>query len=176
MIFVCCSYINNPIKIFSWFLESLKLISENNDNFALFFASLTTLNIFFCLVHCLWYLVLWWTVVSLLLLSPFSRVRLCATPETEANQAPPSLGFSRQEHWSGLPCPSPIHESQNWKGSHSVVSDSSWPHGLQPTRLLRPSVGFSGKSTGVGCHCLIQVVSLVGSYWLIWRYFWKDYP
>ena len=39
----------------------------------------------------------------LLLLSCFSRVRLCATPETAAQQAPPSLGLSRQEHWSGLP-------------------------------------------------------------------------
>ena len=39
----------------------------------------------------------------LLLLSHFSHVRLCATPETAAHQAPPSLGFSRQEHWSGLP-------------------------------------------------------------------------
>ena len=44
----------------------------------------------------------------LLLLSRFSRVRLCATQQTEAHQAPPSLGFSRQEHWSGLPFPSPI--------------------------------------------------------------------
>ena len=43
----------------------------------------------------------------LLLLSPFSRVRLCAIPKTAAYQAPPSLGFSKQEHWSGLPFPSP---------------------------------------------------------------------
>ena len=41
-----------------------------------------------------------------------SHVRLCATPETAARQAPPSLGFSRQEHWSGLPFPSPMHESE----------------------------------------------------------------
>ena len=41
-------------------------------------------------------------LLLLLLLSRFSRVQLCATPETEAHQAPPSLGFSRQEHWSGL--------------------------------------------------------------------------
>ena len=41
-------------------------------------------------------------VLLLLLLSLFSRVRLCATPETAAHQAPPSLGFSRQEHWSGF--------------------------------------------------------------------------
>ena len=48
----------------------------------------------------------------LLLLSHFSRVRLCATPEMAAYQAPPSLVFSRQEHWSGLPFPSPMHESE----------------------------------------------------------------
>ena len=47
----------------------------------------------------------------LLLLSHFSRVRLCATPETAAHQAPLSLGFSRQEHWSGLPFPSPTHSN-----------------------------------------------------------------
>ena len=48
----------------------------------------------------------------LLLLSRFSRVQLCATPETAAHQASPSLGFSRQEHWSGLPFPSPMRESE----------------------------------------------------------------
>ena len=48
----------------------------------------------------------------LLLLSCFSCVRLCVTPQTAAHQAPPSLGFSRQEHWSGLPFPSPMHESE----------------------------------------------------------------
>src|SRR5574340_1162806 len=49
----------------------------------------------------------------LLLLSCFSRVRLCVTPQTAAHQAPPSLGFSRQEYWSGLPFPSPVHESES---------------------------------------------------------------
>ena len=48
----------------------------------------------------------------LLLLSRFSRVRLCATPQMAAHQAPLSLGFSRQEHWSGLPFPSPMHQSE----------------------------------------------------------------
>ena len=43
----------------------------------------------------------------LLLLSRFSRVRLCATPETAAHEAHLSLGFSRQEYWSGVPLPSP---------------------------------------------------------------------
>ena len=41
------------------------------------------------------------TNLLLLLLSRFSRVRLCATPQTAAHQAPPSLGFSRQEHGAG---------------------------------------------------------------------------
>ena len=72
-----------------------------------------------------------------------------------AHQAPPSLGFSRQEHWSGLPFPSPMQESEKWKGSRSVVSGSWRPHGLQPTRLLRPW-DSPGKSTGVGCHLLLQ--------------------
>ena len=48
----------------------------------------------------------------LLLLSRFSCVRLCVTPETAAHQAPLSLGFSGQEHWSGLPFPYPMHESE----------------------------------------------------------------
>ena len=51
-------------------------------------------------------------LLLLLLLSRFSRVRLRATPQTAAHQAPPSLGFSRQGHWSGLPFPSPMHESE----------------------------------------------------------------
>ena len=51
-------------------------------------------------------------LLLLLLLSHFSLVRLCATPEMAAHQAPPSLGFSRQEHWSGLPFPSPTYESE----------------------------------------------------------------
>ena len=41
---------------------------------------------------------------------------------------------------------------------NSVMSDSQRPHGLQPTRLFHPW-DFPGKSTGVGCHCLLRVVS-----------------
>ena len=68
----------------------------------------------------------------LLLLSRLSRVQLCATPQTAAHQAPPSLGFSRQEHWSGLPFPSPMQESEKWKWSRSVVSDSRDPMDCSP--------------------------------------------
>ena len=77
-------------------------------------------------------------------------------PIEAAHQAPPSPGLSRQEHWSGLPFPSPTHESEKWKWSYSVVSDSWRPHGPQPTRLLCPW-DFPGKSTGVGCHCLLHL-------------------
>ena len=115
----------------------------------------------------------------LLLLSRFSRVRLCANPEMAAHQAPPSLGFSRQEHWSGLPFPSPMHESEKWKGSRSVVSDSQQPHGLQPTRLLRPW-DFPGKSAGVGCHCLLHLIPrrpllifFLCSSWQIYPHCWE---
>ena len=48
-------------------------------------------------------------VFLLLLLSHFSRVQLCETPYTAAHQVPPSLGFSRQKHWSGLPRPMQYH-------------------------------------------------------------------
>ena len=60
----------------------------------------------------------------LLLLSRFSPFWLCATPERSAHQAPLSPRFSRQEHWSGFPFPSPMHESEKWKWSCSVVSNS----------------------------------------------------
>ena len=57
-----------------------------------------------------------------------------------------------------------ISFSKAWKwkvkGSCSVVSDSSRPHGLQPTRLLRPW-DSPGRSTGVGYHCLLQEIQLV---------------
>ena len=58
-----------------------------------------------------------------------------ATPETAAHESPPSLGFSRQELWSGLPFPSPMHESENWKSC-----PTQQPHGLQSTRILHPWV------------------------------------
>ena len=82
------------------------------------------------------------------------RVRLCATPYTAAHQAPPSLGFSRQEHWSGLPFPSPMHESEKWKWSRSAMSDSSDPmdcslpgssiHGIFQAKVLEwGAIAFS---------------------------------
>ena len=56
------------------------------------------------------------------MLSHFSPVRLFATPRTVAHQAPPSMGFSRQEYWSGLLCPSPGHLSDPGTELKSRVS------------------------------------------------------
>ena len=75
----------------------------------------------------------WCVLLLLLLLIRFSRVRLCVTPYTAAHEAPPSLRFSRQEHRSGLPCPSPMHESEKWKG-----------------RQAPPSMGFSRQEYWIG--------------------------
>ena len=119
-----------------------------------------------------------------------SRVQLFETPWTAAHQAAPSMGFSRQEYWSGV-----LQVLVNLKvwisgaipGTRvarrvtvlseciwcyccccyvaSVTSNSVRPHGLQPTRLLRPW-DFPGRSTGVGCHCLLRMhlVAVLKSY------------
>ena len=52
-----------------------------------------------------------------------SRVRLLATPWTVAYQAPPSMGFSRQEHWSGVPLPSLL---QTWLNKKAIISWWNW--------------------------------------------------
>ena len=69
---------------------------------------------------------------------------MCATPEMAAHQAPLSLGFSRQEHWSGLPFPSPVHESEKWKVKVKLLSRvrlfaTPWTVAYQAP----PSMGFS---------------------------------
>ena len=79
---------------------------------------------------------------GLLLLSHFSRVRLCVTPKMATYQAPPSLGFSRQEHWSGLPFPSPMHEK--WKVKVKSLS-GVWLFATPWTAAYQapPPMGFS---------------------------------
>ena len=58
-----------------------------------------------------------------------------------AHQAPPSLEFSRREHWSGVPFPSPMYESEKWKWSCSVVSNLATP--WIAAYQAPPSMGFS---------------------------------
>ena len=107
------------------------------------------------------------------MLSCFSHVRLFVTPWTVAPQAPLSMGFCRQEYWSGLPCPSPgdlpdagieslslvspalagrfftTSATRKWSDI-KVVSDSLWPHGLYT------SWNSPGQNIGVGSLSLLQ--------------------
>ena len=78
----------------------------------------------------------------LLLLSRFSRVRLCATAQTAAHQAPPSLGPFRQEHQSELPLPSP-KSTTDWGFNQQELSHR--PGGLKSK--MRISAGL-----GPSCH------------------------
>ena len=91
-----------------------------------------------------------YTLLLLLLLSRFSCVPLCVTPETAAHQALPSLGFSRQEYWSGLPFPSPMRESEVAQSclTPSDPMDCSLPgsstHGIFQARVLEwGAIAFS---------------------------------
>ena len=102
-------------------------------------------------------------LLLLLLLSRFSHVRLCVTPETAAHQAPQSLGFSRQEHRSGLPFPSPMHESE-------VAQSCLTPSNPMDCSLQAPlSMGFSRQEYWSGVplpsplHLLIHSLTLKGS-------------
>ena len=88
-----------------------------------------------------------------------SCIWLSVTLWTVAHQASLSMGFFRREHWSGLPFPSPIHESEKWKWNRSVVSDSVWLPRRQPTRFPCPW-DSPGKNTGVGCHFLFQCMKV----------------
>ena len=68
---------------------------------------------------------------------PLSRVRLFATPWTAAYQAPPSMGFSRQEYWSGVPLPSPSATGKP-KGKHiSILLPQNSTFRIHP-RYMKP--------------------------------------
>ena len=90
-----------------------------------------------------------------------SCVQLLATPWTAAYQAPPSMGFSRQEHWSGLPFSSPMHACMLNRFSHVQPLVTPWT--IDCTRLLCPW-DFPGKSTGVGWQSSFSVSSLLSLY------------
>ena len=73
-----------------------------------------------------------------------------------AHQDPPSLGFSRQDHWSGLPFPSPMHESEKWKKSVSRVRLLATPWATTYQAPL--SMGFSRGEDWSG----VPLPSLIG--------------
>ena len=87
-----------------------------------------------------------------------SRVGLLATPWTAAYQAPASMGFSRQEYWSGLPFPSPEVRAATAKSLQLCPTlcdpiDGSPPGSPCPW-------DSPGKNTGVGCHFLLQCMKV----------------
>ena len=98
----------------------------------------------------------WWDgiidsmdMLLLLLLSCFSRVQLCVTPQTVAHQAPPSLGFSRQEHWSGLPFPSPMNACVLSRFNHVRLCVTPW----SAVHQAPLSTGFSRQEYWSGLPC-----------------------
>ena len=143
-----------------------------------------------------------YTLLLLLLLSCFSHVRLRATPWTAAYQASPSMGFSRQEHWSGLPFPSPIplhfraHQMTQTSISDTVYLAPPWPshgnsskdHGPSPTprplALLLPdqhclshfmtSRDLPSMGPVSALHLLFQSFIPVSSYGHVWLYHTKQ--
>ena len=97
-----------------------------------------------------------WThiwLLLLLLLSRFSHVRLCATPQTAATRLPSPWDSPGKN--TGVSCHFLLQCVKVKIESEVAQSNSQQPHGLQPTRLLHPW-DIPGKSTGVGCHCLLH--------------------
>ena len=72
-----------------------------------------------------------------------SRIRLLATPWTAAHQAPPSMGFSRQEYWSGVPLPSPLKKLEVL----SSLKEKGWA-----LVFLLSSPGYSNTLTPLLWH------------------------
>ena len=101
------------------------------------------------------------------MLTHFSHVQLFVTLWTVAHQTPLSMGFSRQEYWSGMPCPAPGNKLYHYtiilasvQFSRSVMSDSLWPHQSQHTRppCPSPTPGVYSNSCPLSrwCHPVIS--------------------
>ena len=119
-------------------------------------------------------------------MKPLSRVRLFTTPWTAAHQAPPSMGFSRQEYWSGVPVPSPLHVRlwtkcfsqkkkisfipSNWEALFSTWKRGSRWSGETRTRCQLSLT--SNPDTSVPCYTRYHIQSLetVLIQWLVHRH------
>ena len=106
-----------------------------------------------------------------LLPSRFSRVRLCVTQQTAALQAPRSLGFSRQEHWNGLPFPSPEQGLPD-PGIESPFPAlageffTTEPPG-KPLHIMSFCPNITGRRQRSVCHFSPEKWSFLAS-WLCW--------
>ena len=100
-----------------------------------------------------------------------SRVRLLVTPWTVAHQAPLSLGFSRQEYWSGVPLPSPWSFLGIYKNDQTIYAVAHWVKNLPAMQETRETwVQFLGREDplgkGMAAHSSI----------LAWRIPWTEEP
>ena len=107
-----------------------------------------------------------WEVFWIILLSHFSRVRLCVTPWTAAHQAPPSLGFSRQEHGVGchflLQCMKVKSESELTQSCPTLCDpiDSSPPDSAVPGILQARTLEWVSISFSIAWKWKVKVKSL----------------
>ena len=101
------------------------------------------------------------------MLSRFSHIWLFATPWTIAHQGPLSMGFSKQEYWSGLPCPPPGHPPNA---------------GFKPVSLIAPALAgavggrwgciFTAKATWEAHFYVQYLVNIFSSTWRILSITW----
>ena len=98
----------------------------------------------------------------LLLLSCFSRVWLCVTPKMAAHQAPPSLGFSRQEHWSGLPFPC-LYTLVCKVHLHPALPYPEWTNGI--SSLLQALSFMLLCEEGEKTQCSVFMNSAANNFW-----------
>ena len=86
-----------------------------------------------------------------------SRVQLLATPWTAAYQAPPSMGFSRQEYWSGLPLPYAAGHSKKTKTKTHITTRTKQknPHKFE----AKCTSWNSGFSTPCGLEQVVELLS-----------------
>ena len=104
------------------------------------------------------------SLYSILYAAAAKSLQLCPTlcdPMDGSPPGPPVPGIlqARTLEWVAIS----FSSARKWKWSHSVMSNSQRSHGLQPPRLLCPW-DLPGKSTGVGCHCLLQASSIAHCY------------
>ena len=148
---VLVSFINKLLNLFNVTCQVPSITKTPPDVFSIFYFTLHShlgsihispfhILLFTSLLNTciLWFSALSWyyflLIFGLLSLSLYTCIaaaakslQSCPTLCNPIDSSPPGSpipGFSRQEHWSGLPFPSPVHESEKWKWSRSVVSDS----------------------------------------------------
>ena len=85
-----------------------------------------------------------------------SRVRFVATPWTAAYQAPPSMGFSRQEYWSGVPLPSPKEDIRHHKDHHF---ENQWQWRRSTVGTEGPELQWTYVQTASHFHSLPNSMS-----------------